>query len=150
MISEWVSEALKVSGMDQAKLAERLSIRLGRPYTRQMINKILKQGRKVTTAEMAAISMETRFAPYEGLDLVIAPLDSINHFTRMVNEATEIAFVDLILLRSALEASFRAIGTPPDGAKRLATELIEEARRRAAEQSPLGQHLPGPPRSDDR
>ena len=150
MISEWVSQALKVSGMDQAKLAERLSIRLGRPYTRQTINKILKQGRKVTTAEMAAISIETRFAPYEGLDLVIAPLDSINHFTRMVNEATEIAFVDLILLRSALEASFRAIGTPPAGAKRLATELIEEARMRAAEQSPRGHNQPGRSQSDDR
>lgn len=60
--TDWVAEALSHSGLSQAALAERLSVRLRRPIDRSMVNKMVLGKRDVRADEMLAISEITGLA----------------------------------------------------------------------------------------
>lgn len=56
MLSQWVAKSLEHAGIGQAELGRQLSDRLGVPYDRSMVNKIVKGRRDVSPEEMTAIA----------------------------------------------------------------------------------------------
>lgn len=80
MLSEWVKDAIKHSGLSQAELARRLTEQLKRAIDRAAVNKMTKGTRAVAGDEMIAIEEITGYpAPLENADgLVKVPmLDSL-------------------------------------------------------------------------
>jgi len=56
MLSQWLQNALKSSGMTQAALARALAKKLGRSIDRAAVNKMASSDRKIAADEMIAIS----------------------------------------------------------------------------------------------
>lgn len=80
MLSEWVKDAIKHSGLSQAELARRLTEQLKRAIDRAAVNKMTKGTRAVAGDEMIAIEEITGYpVPLENADgLVKVPmLDSL-------------------------------------------------------------------------
>ena len=61
-LSQWLRDALDHSGLNQARLAEELGERLGRPMYRSKVNKMVAGTRAISASEMIAISEVTGYA----------------------------------------------------------------------------------------
>ena len=69
MLSDWVADALKHSGMGQAELSRRLTAKLRRAIDRAAVNKMLTGKRAVSGDELLAIEEATGYpAPMENAD----------------------------------------------------------------------------------
>lgn len=62
MLSEWLQEALKASGVSQSNLSAQLTAALGRSIDRAAVNKMVKGTRAIAGDEMLAIERITGFA----------------------------------------------------------------------------------------
>jgi transcriptional regulator with XRE-family HTH domain len=132
-ISDTLRSALKRKGWTQARIAGILGV------TPQLVSQWLsgrtKPGRDniFKIAKTLEIPVDSFMLPDE------KPPESA---PQSANEQFEIALVDVGILRVAIETALRTIGTPDYAARKLATEWIEEAKKRAA-----GRKTQHPPQS---
>lgn len=150
MSAEWVAQALKFSGISQARLSRELAAKIpGRRPGRDVINKIIHNRQQLKADEMRAISEIT------GYPLVREPGSNLGGSTHMRpmpshmigvpgtasgSSPRTVGTFDEQTLFEALRAAFVAAGTPLDVAERLSRGWIESARIR-----PTDQHSPDHP-----
>lgn len=68
MLSEWLRTGLQQTRTSQAELARRLTVLLGRPFDRSMVNKMVIGRRRVDGDEVLAIASILRLQPPEAED----------------------------------------------------------------------------------
>ena len=66
MLSEWLRKAMDAAGMSQARLSRELTEALGRSIDRAAVNKMLKNGRKISADELVAITRILNVDPPAG------------------------------------------------------------------------------------
>lgn len=118
MSNEWMAAAVSRLGGNQAELARRLSERLGRPYDRSMVNKMVLGKRFVRAAELLAIADITG-EPLPGF--LVVPLISRVSAGQLLDPAMQISVenAETVIYHGVGSGDFFALEVEGDSMDRL-------------------------------